>query len=103
MRALLAVLAMIALPALAAPEDELRNATLRDDGADGGIRDGEDDDIPAHGGVEVVLTELLDAVAALGRDCGDGLSHVAGAEDREVRHGVLLGVLWIVRIGCCYK
>ena len=45
---------------------------------------------PVTGVVEVVLAEQLDGVAALGCDGGDGLAHVAGADDGEVRHGVLL-------------
>ena len=46
----------------------------------------------------LTLAELLDAVAALGRDRGDGLAHVAGADDGYVCHGALLGV-----IGCCFN
>ena len=34
--------------------------------------------------------EQLDGVAALAGDGGDGLAHVAGAEDGEVCHEVLL-------------
>ena len=45
---------------------------------------------PVTGGVGVVLAEQLDGVAALGRDGGDRLAHVAGADDGYVRHGVLL-------------
>ena len=61
-------------------------AALGDDVGDGRVGDGEDDDVAGHRGVEVVLAELLDAVAALACDGGDGLAHVAGAEDGEVRH-----------------
>src|SRR6478735_672316 len=66
-------------------------AALGDDVGDGGVGDGEDDDVTGDGGVDVALAELLDAVAALGRDRRDGLAHVAGADDAEVRHGALLG------------
>ena len=65
-------------------------AALGDDGADGGVGDREDDDVAAHRGGAVVLAEQLDGVAALAGDGGDGLAHVAGADDGEVCHGVLL-------------
>ena len=36
----------------------------------------------------------------LADDAGDGLAHVAGADDGEVCHGVLLAV---EVIGCCFN
>src|SRR4029079_7005765 len=52
-------------------------ATLGDHGADGGVGDGEDDDVAGDVGALVLAAEQLDGVAALGGDGGDGLSHVA--------------------------
>ena len=66
-------------------------AALGDDGADGGVGDREDDDVAGDGGGAVVLAEQLDGVAALARDGGDGLAHVAGADDGEVCHGAAPG------------
>ena len=72
--------------------------------ADGRVGDREDDDVAGHRGVDVVLAELLDGVAALGRDGGDGLAHVAGAEDGEVSSWGAPG-RWISinRFDCCFK
>ena len=74
-------------------------AALGDDVGDGRVGDGEDDDVAGDGGVDVVGAEQLDGVAALGGDGGDGLAHVAGAEDGEVCHEVLLewaGSIWLL-------
>ena len=69
--------------------------------ADGGVGDREDDDVAGDRGVDVALAEQLDGVAALAGDGGDGLAHVAGADDGEVCHEVLLEVGDV--IGCCFK
>ena len=66
-------------------------AALGDDLGDGGVGDREDDDVASDRGCDVVGAEQLDGVAALGGDGGDGLAHVAGADDGEVCHEVLLG------------
>src|SRR6478735_2017240 len=65
-------------------------ATLGNDGADGGVGDREDDDVAAHRCGAVVLAEQLNGVTALACDGGDGLAHVAGTDDADVCHEVLL-------------
>ena len=54
---------------------------------------------PVTGVSRVGLAEQLDGVAALAGDAGDGLAHVAGADDADVCHEVLLGE----SIGCCFN
>ena len=49
--------------------------------------------VAGDGGRLVLAAEQLDGVAALGRHGGDGLAHVAGADDGEVCHEELLGCL----------
>ena len=77
------VMSTTILPARLSPRWAMTSAT-------GGVGDGEDDDVAGDRGVDVVGAEQLDGVAALGGDGRDGLAHVAGAEDGEVCHEVLL-------------
>src|SRR6478752_3985942 len=76
-------------------------ATLGNDGADGGVGDREDDDVAAHRCGAVVLAEQLNGVTALACDGGDGLAHVAGTDDADVCHEVLL--MCVRGNGCCYN
>ena len=49
---------------------------------------------PVTGLSASAVAEQLDGVAALGGDAGDGLAHVAGADDADVCHVVLLRRRW---------
>ena len=64
---------------------------------DGGVGHGEHDDVAGDRLVGVGGVEQLDGVAALAGDAGDGLSHVAGADDADVCHGLLL------KVSCSYN
>ena len=66
-----------------------RGTTRLEDRRDGRVGHGQHDDV-AERGVEVVLAEQVHGVTATARDRRDGLAHVAGADDGEVGHGVLL-------------
>ena len=54
---------------------------------DGRVRDGEHDDVAGDPGVGVRAADVLDVGAAAREDAGDGLTHVAGAEDGDGGHG----------------
>ena len=64
---------------------------------DGGVGNGEDDDVAGDRGGGVGLAQQLDGVAAPACDGRDGLAHVAGTDDGEVRHDVCS------LIGCCFN
>ena len=53
------------------------------------VRNGKDDDLAGNRLAAVGVAEQFDGVAALGDEAGDGLAHVAGADDADVCHGML--------------
>ncbi|WP_349814782.1 hypothetical protein [Curtobacterium sp. MCJR17_043] len=55
---------------------------------EGGVRDGEDDDVAGEGGGLVGVLDRLDGSAAVGEDGGDRGAHVAGTEDADAGHDV---------------
>src|SRR5215471_2229140 len=85
--AVLTGLASLGTAGAAFASPSTRRANGGEDVGHGRVGNGEDHDLAGDRLAAVGVADQLGGVAALGDDAGDGLAHVAGADDSDVCHG----------------